>query len=262
MKGDTGTDVSLEQAEVMELLRRRTTVQGWLDRIGDQEGSVSDRVLHRVREDYEGRLQEILNALSTHRQVVQEELDHASARLADAEREYSDAVDQLEEGRLRNAIGELDDDAWEERSRSLDETVRQAEDRQQSARAETTRLSEILHQLDERTVDTPSEASFEIDVVEEVSRMEVLTAEDEQDEDDDEQDEDEEEDGITAYDPESETFLQQIDRALTDQPVNILEDDSEEVEDTAPKPGLKCAECGYTNDLSAWFCGVCGADVG
>lgn len=32
--------------------------------------------------------------------------------------------------------------------------------------------------------------------------------------------------------------------------------------ETVPKPGIKCSNCGYTNDATAWFCGVCGADIG
>ena len=28
--------------------------------------------------------------------------------------------------------------------------------------------------------------------------------------------------------------------------------------DARPKTGVRCKECGYTNDAGAWYCGVCG----
>jgi hypothetical protein len=59
-------------------------------------------------------------------------------------------------------------------------------------------------------------------------------------------------------------FLAELDRALN-------EDSSEEEGytlteaelegDSRPKPGVKCPDCGYTNDPQAWYCGVCGADL-
>lgn len=262
MTNEFSSGTSVEQAEVKDLLDRRSVVQGWIDRLDSQEGSVTERVLRRVREDYENRLQEVLNALATHRLLVQEELDRSSRRLDEAEEEHLAALDELEEGRLRNMIGEIEDAAWADRSQLLDEVAQAAKDRQETAQAESLRLRDLLLQLDERTIDVP------------VSRPPIPLMEDEEidgvlaspllGEADDLAPGDEEEDdqGFTAFDAENETFLEQIDRALTDLPANALEDDVEDGEDTVPKPGLKCGECGYTNDLSAWFCGVCGADVG
>ena len=31
--------------------------------------------------------------------------------------------------------------------------------------------------------------------------------------------------------------------------------------DTRPTVGTKCVECGYTNDSTAWYCGVCGVSL-
>jgi hypothetical protein len=267
-----------ELSEVLDLLQRRATVQSWLVRLDEQRGSVSDRVLERVRADYERRLRDTLDSLASHRRAIQDELERATSRLVAAEEEHEDAVDQLEEARLRNLIGEIDDPAWEDREPVLDETVREARDREAEVRAETERLRDLLEQLDDREPGSGAEPIFALEA----------TATDLDSRPDVELGEEGEGDEFVAETPEptsvisaatpeprgrvisreeSDAFLQEIDRSLsgapeTQEPSAADEGTSETEEDTSPKPGLKCAECGYTNDLSAWFCGVCGADVG
>lgn len=271
MTNESSSGTGVEQAEVKDLLDRRSVIQGWIDRLDSQAGSVSERVLHRVREDYENRLQDVLNALGTHRLLVQEELDRASRRLDEAERAYREALEELEEGRLRNMIGEIEDATWADRSQLLDEAVGAAKEQQEIAQSESLRLRDLFRQLDERTVDAlplpPPVPLMEDDEVDGILTAPLLEEANDLSTDGGEEEDDEE---FVVFDGEDETFLEQIDRALTDLPANVVVDDvdgedgeeGEEGEDTAPKPGLKCGECGYTNDLSAWFCGVCGADVG
>jgi hypothetical protein len=57
-------------------------------------------------------------------------------------------------------------------------------------------------------------------------------------------------------------FLEELDRALNDESEGDPAFTLTEAElDTRPKPGVKCPDCGYTNDPQAWYCGVCGADL-
>jgi hypothetical protein len=270
-----------ELSEVLDLLQRRATVQSWLVRLDEQRGSVSDRVLERVRADYERRLRDTLDSLASHRRAIQDELERATSRLVAAEEEHEDAVDQLEEARLRNLIGEIDDPAWTDREPALDDTVREARDREAEVRAETERLRDLLEQLDDREPGSGAESNFALEATttDLDARPDVELIEDGEEEDDDEfvAETPEPTSVISAANPEprgrvisreeSDAFLQEIDRSLsgapeTQEPSAADEDAAEIEEDTSPKPGLKCAECGYTNDLSAWFCGVCGADVG
>ncbi len=249
----------VQPSRVADLLERRSLLQGWLDRLNSQAGSVSDRVLSRVREDYESRLQKVMGELTTHRQGLQAELRAVTDRLAEAEARVAESGDRLEEGRLRNAIGEIPDEEWSRQSRQLEEAVAAAEHQQRSASQDVARLGELLDQIDERTVEAPPEPSaapaaeggraITSDAL--VEEVEQLT---------------------DAHDVagslrmgRSGPFLDRIDRTLVgpfaEAPLPVT-GEVEEAVDTAPKPGLKCGECGYTNDLSAWFCGVCGADVG
>jgi chromosome segregation ATPase len=241
--------------EVAELLERRTRVQQWLQRLQEQRGTVSDRVLDRVRSDYEQRLRQTLEALSSHRESLRAQLDSATTRLVEAEDRHAQAEDALEEGRLRNTIGELDQEAWSAERVGLESTVETAAARETAAREETERLRDLLTQLSDGArpiAATPTNSNR----APAPAPMEV------------------------EEDSEAETFIEEIDRAISDTveeaEVDLdqeLDDDDDEVEvgmsgpeepteDTAPKPGLKCPECGYTNDISAWFCGVCGADIG
>lgn len=58
-------------------------------------------------------------------------------------------------------------------------------------------------------------------------------------------------------------FLQELDRAIAaTSPTGDSAEESEDEGKTRPQPGLKCPECGYSNDPAAWYCGVCGVDLG
>lgn len=241
-----------------ELLEQRATIQQWLDKLEEQRGSVSEKILSRVRDDYRQRLEQTLEALTGHSESVRSELDGARERLARASAAHTHAAEELEEGRLRNLIGELDEISWGTERARLEIELKGAAEEEQSARKEADRLQEVLDRMQEhgrstlpgRPTPIPEPRIAREDAP---SRNGALKggAHEEQ---------------IS----EEETFLEEIDRALAtseEAPPSAEQPEREEGEDafdenTAPKPGLKCQECGYTNDLSAWFCGVCGADVG
>lgn len=56
-------------------------------------------------------------------------------------------------------------------------------------------------------------------------------------------------------------FLEELDRAIAATAREEREEEGDPAE-TRPQPGLKCPECGYSNDPAAWYCGVCGVDLG
>jgi len=239
-------------AEVAELLERRATVQRWLERLQEQRGTVSDKILERVRQDYENRLRETLEALSGHRDSISSQLERATTRLVEAEEQHTQAQEALEEGRLRNVIGEIGQEAWEAERSELEAAVGAAREAESSAREETARLRDLLDQLDEKA--PPREPSLaETDTVAEpppapeapLPSLETPAP-------------------AEPYGQSTATFsaVPAEDSDPVEEMPRIMLSDDPPPEETAPKPGLKCPECGYTNDLSAWFCGVCGADIG
>ena len=54
------------------------------------------------------------------------------------------------------------------------------------------------------------------------------------------------------------TRIEDLDEAL---PSNLPATSAQEPSVTGPPAGIKCRECGYTNDPTAAFCGVCGVDL-
>ena len=57
-------------------------------------------------------------------------------------------------------------------------------------------------------------------------------------------------------------FLEELDRAIAATAPTGASSEEEADAETRPQPGLKCPECGYSNDPAAWYCGVCGVDLG
>jgi len=256
MKQTSEGDRDSEYGRVVELLELRSTVQGWLDRLESQRGMVSDHVLERVRTDYEGRLRDALDTLASHRRAIQTELGTVTSKLADAKAESSAAHDQLEEGRLRNLIGEVDDSSWTDREAALVAGLDAAREEESRIRGEAERLSDLLKQLDERhavaipsfeiydTNEAPTAPAAAAFLPDPAASMPIIP------------------EPTAAPMIGKDAFLGEIDRVLTSSSPDEAAAEGEDEQETAPKPGLKCSECGYTNDLSAWFCGVCGADVG
>lgn len=230
---------------VSELLDRRATVRQWLKKLDAQRGTVSEKILARVRADYETRLREAVDALGAHREALDGELHKATERLDEAREEHTSAREALEEGRLRNAIGELDEEAWSSERGQLESAVEAAAEREGRAREDVERLRELLDQFAQ---EEPTASGASPIVAQESPPP--LDPE------------------VTTELPPAQTasFLSDIDRAISDDDETTRPEganaDELPSEETSPKPGLKCPECGYTNDLSAWFCGVCGADIG
>lgn len=273
---DEEPDMAPDRDEILDLLQSRDAIQGWLDRLEEQRGTANVKVLERVRADYETRLAETLDALAAHGGAIREELSAAESRLQAAREDRADADDRLEEAHLRHRIGELGEDDWNRQREEFEEAAATASQVESESAADVDRLRHLLDQLETRTPDADAAARLQVPDIspveervtpEEISRPREITVSDELE--------------LTleaavapTTTPNSQDFLADIDRALTEQDATLEaaggggvpdgegEGVGDDEEITAPKPGLKCPECGYTNDISAWFCGVCGADIG
>lgn len=277
--------------EVRELLDQRASLQKWLIGLEAQRGVTSERILQRVRADYEGRLAATNDALASHVTGIRAEMERAAERGAEAERLHDAAVDALEEARLRHAIGELPGDGWPDREQRLMDDVRSAKIAEDTSRTEVDRLHELLatltgdagasdsaapiEKMEDAAVEAPpsappaaagppasspsfpeilsgkldSEATVESGPA--ISGPSVPTVRPGLVADAEGKDEDvgPGEAGVQGG-------------GLVGEAPDLFDPDDIPTGEKAPPPGLKCGECGYTNDLSAWFCGVCGADVG
>ncbi|HUE95741.1 MAG TPA: hypothetical protein VMN39_03745, partial [Longimicrobiaceae bacterium] len=208
-----------------------------------------------------------------------QELADAEKRLEAAENERAGTSDRLEEAHLRHRIGELSEEEWDRQRLELEEAAETAHDVERESAGHVTRLRELLVQLGDSDLaqleagdaapledsDLPrleeregaEWADAPLPLLPGIEEFGAVT-----------------ETSDLAESTDTEGFLADIDRVLSDGEDASAEGeeastagaergpDGEAEADTSPRPGLKCPECGYTNDISAWFCGVCGADIG
>jgi hypothetical protein len=234
---------------VDDLLAQRSQILGWLSRLDEVGDAESRRVVDRVRDDYQRRLESVLEELSAHVESLRTELAGASERRQRAEQRHAEADDALGEARLRHRIGELDGPAWEARRSELEAAVQEAAAQREEAAAEVARLEEILGQIaseDEArapVVALPPTAEAE----EPAPQPSAGTAE-----------------ADTLLEPPAPegdlAFLEELDRAIAASDESTDPHEAGEEGERAPK-GVKCPDCGYTNDVEAWYCGVCGVDL-
>jgi hypothetical protein len=288
---------------VAALIARRSSIQGWLDRLAEFDDEIPARVQARVRVDYEQRLEEVTHQLAAHQDALRQELARISDDLDGATAAFDEASDALAEARLRHRIGELEEDEWERRRPELEAEVSRARERRDHLAGEADRLQELLELVEGEAASTePVEAAAPEPVAapaatEQAPDDDVLaaagldlawTAPDEP-----EAEEDEPlpileiaEQIVAAGEESAElsdfAFLEELDRAIAQsgtrgavQPETEVEvevevggeetnrepDSFEESAPSAPAKGVKCLECGYTNDANAWYCGVCGVDL-
>ena len=276
-----------ESSTVTDLLARRSQVEQWLARLDQADPEVPERVIARVREDYEGRLRAIVEQLTDHRSTVEAEVARLTTDAADAAAAHEAAVDALEEARLRQRIGEISDEEWEERRPELEGAVTSTTERRAEVEAEAERMRSILAQIGGG--DAAAAEPLELETADQAEQLDhaiPLIAEPLIPIDDGTFDDDfhiEAAEGILDLPPleslevqEAQDFaipgldfLEEVDRAIAEPgeqafsaPVEAAPGTEEVAEaETSPKKGVKCAECGYTNDPAAWYCGVCGVDL-
>lgn len=144
------------RSAVETLTHQRARLQDWLARLDQVGGDVPGHVAERVRRDYEDRLHAVTQELSEHRDALTGELDDRRTELEDAEARRAAALDDLQEARLRNLIGELEENAWESRRPGLESALSAVETEVAGIRAEVERLDSLLREIPGGAADEPA----------------------------------------------------------------------------------------------------------
>lgn len=284
MKSIHQAEESPETGSVGELLERRAQLEQWLARLSETDPETPARVVERVRADYLSRLDEVTAELSSHRTTIEAEVQRLNEELASVIEAHDQAVEALAEARLRQRIGELSEAEWETRRSNLEETVETAAASRASLEAETGRMRYVLAQLQAAESTTAAEPHGDRDQPAEGDDAAVLTVDLSGAGEEPMLDAEGElvlpsledftfDDAADAIGIPGMEFLEELDRAISasqeeraghqaasDAPADAGSP-AAEADSTVPNKGLKCAECGYTNDPSAWYCGVCGVDL-
>jgi len=99
-----------------KLLQDRAQFISWITRLtGPSNASppVPDAVRHRVRADYEGRLQSVVEALRSHQNDLEQQMSEFAARRDTLSTRESEAKERLSEAEVRHMVGEYDDGRWQ-----------------------------------------------------------------------------------------------------------------------------------------------------
>lgn len=268
----TATDGSA----VADLLARRAQIQTWLERLDELQEDAPGRVSARVRADYEQRLQATLDALSSHGEAIRSEHAQLRQQLDAAGERYETVLDALAEAQLRFRIGELEESEWDLRRPELEAEVQEAASAREALAGEVARLDELLQQMDPAPSGTTTTALVHTPAAEEAEESEAAPWEDDAYAEPlpELQDNPDEPAGtalqaeVVGIDeappsrpvgdsPDDFAFLEELDRAIA---ASVPTGDEQPGDATRPV-GVKCPDCGYTNDAAAWYCGVCGVDL-
>ena len=229
------------------LLARQTQLRAWIEQLDEPDEEIPQHVADRVRADYEARLAALVEQLRSHESSIRADVARLEDELHRATEERQAGEDGLAEGRLRHRLGEWSAEEWATRRGDLERVVNEGTAREEERREELERLQALLFEMggnaDEDTI--PDEDVGFLRGIDEAMTVE--------------------EEGTLSMgrDPEIEGATLPMDRAvppvggtLPMGPPPVGADPK-----TRPSTGVKCPECGYTNDATAWYCGVCGVSL-
>jgi phage shock protein A len=150
MSTSTAADLPSEAADdaVSPLIAERAQLKQWLARLDESALDAPAHVVVRVRADYVDRLQAVLLDLTPHVEQLRDQLDRLRESLHTAEARYAEEADELAETRVRHAVGEIGDDEWEDRRRTLEAAVDEAEADRSRLSAELDRLHSLVTDID------------------------------------------------------------------------------------------------------------------
>jgi len=131
------------ETTIEELLEQRTQYEEWLAKLDASGDKAPPAVRQRVRGDYEGRLQSVMEQLRGRGAAITEELERHHASQAELDRERRAAEEALAEAEVRHAVGEYTEDEWRRVSEESRREIEQLRGRLRSVGGEITRLTQI-----------------------------------------------------------------------------------------------------------------------
>jgi hypothetical protein len=111
------TDSSEDLAAVEQLLAESDALHDWLARLDQAPGAVPDSVRHRVRDDYQRRLDQVTAGLRAHAAVIATKLQDERSERAELQARAKAAREAMAEVELRHAVGEYSDQKFESERR-------------------------------------------------------------------------------------------------------------------------------------------------
>ncbi len=136
-------DTSPGGAPIEALLHERARFQQWLAKLDSAASNAPPAVRAKVRADYQGRLQGVIEELKSHAETIRAALERHRKAQDDLEERRAEAQESLAEAEVRHVVGEYPDDAWEQLRGDTTRTIESLETELQKIGTEIDRLMEV-----------------------------------------------------------------------------------------------------------------------
>ena len=114
-------EVSIDN--VRTLVNERQRYDDWLSALEARRAETPARVFDRVHGDYAGRRATVMEQLRSHVGTLASLADDLDSRLAALDDDLASLEDERVEAMLRTAVGEFDDDRWEQVRREVEAKI-------------------------------------------------------------------------------------------------------------------------------------------
>ena len=136
-------DTSPGGAPIEALLHERARFQQWLAKLDSAASNAPPAVRAKVRADYQGRLQGVIEELKSHAETIRSALERHRTAQGDLEARRSQAEESLAEAEVRHVVGEYPDDAWERLRADTTRTIESLQTELEKIAKEIERLVEV-----------------------------------------------------------------------------------------------------------------------
>ncbi len=118
-----GNSDSVIPSQVRELIKESQKIDGWVTRLADHASDAREEVVDKVRQDYLVRLQAVNGQLAEHRVSLAETLEARRSEVESLRADRDEHAAELEEAKLRHAVGEYGDSEWKKRRVDVEQTL-------------------------------------------------------------------------------------------------------------------------------------------
>lgn len=282
---------------IEDLLAEREQFAMWLTRLDESTDLASEKVRDKVRDDYQQRLESVMEELASHSDSIAEQLADHRGTQEDLTARDTSAREELAEAEVRHTVGEYDDDEWKKLKDMADEQIEKIGSELKDVTVEIDRLAGVQALIASRPASTEPEAAAAEETSEDVEDSVISISAGGDDEDDGSSvgapkfiprgadaggessaprtlrfpGADTKDDSLDELD-----FLKSVSDDESTGPATggmAAAGESESAPDVATSSvesdiggqsqakTLKCAECGELNRPTEWYCERCGAEL-
>jgi len=144
---------------IEDLLAEREQFAMWLTRLDESPDLASEKVRKKVRDDYQQRLESVMEELASHSDSIAEQLADHRGTQEDLTTRDTSAREELAEAEVRHTVGEYDEDEWKKLKEMADEQIEQIGSELKDVTAEIDRLAGVQALIASRPASTEPEAA-------------------------------------------------------------------------------------------------------